>query len=106
MLIGYVRVFSQNQNPDLQTDALQRAGCEQLFVEKVTGSGKKARPEWESCQRALRQGDTLIVWRLDRLGRSLKDLVDIIQRRLHSLDFNNEHMFLNKAKRRVLSRTS
>ena len=80
MLIGYARVSSQDQNSDLQTDALQRAGCEQLFVEKVTGSGKKARPEWESCQRALRQGDTLIVWRLDRLGRSLKDLVDIIQR--------------------------
>ena len=80
MLIGYVRVSSQDQNPDLQTDALQRAGCEQLFVEKVTGSGKKARPEWEACQRVLRQGDTLIVWRLDRLGRSLKDLVDIIQK--------------------------
>ncbi len=80
MLIGYARVSSQDQNLDLQTDALQRAGCEQLFVEKVTGSGTKARPEWESCQHALRQGDTLIVWRLDRLGRSLKDLVDIIQR--------------------------
>ena len=80
MLIGYARVSSQDQNPDLQTDALQRAGCEQLFVETVTGSGKIARPEWGACQRALRQGDTLIVWRLDRLGRSLKDIVDIIQK--------------------------
>lgn len=79
MLIGYARVSSQDQNPDLQLDALTRAGCEQVFVEKVTGTGLKARPEWEACRRTLRKGDTLVVWRLDRLGRSLKDLVEIIQ---------------------------
>jgi len=79
MLIGYARVSSQDQNPDLQLDALKSAGCEQVFVEKVSGSGLKARPEWETCQRTLRKDDTLIVWRLDRLGRSLKDLVEIIQ---------------------------
>jgi len=78
MLIGYARVSSQDQNPDLQLDALNGAGCEQVFVEKVTGSGTKARPEWEVCRRTLRKGDTLVVWRLDRLGRSLKDLVAII----------------------------
>jgi DNA invertase Pin-like site-specific DNA recombinase len=50
-----------------------------LFVEKVTGSGLKTRSEWESCRRVLRKGDTLVVWRLDRLGRSLKDLVEIMQ---------------------------
>ncbi len=79
MLIGYARVSSQDQNPDLQLDALKKAGCEQVFVEKVSGSGVKTRPEWETCQRMLRKDDTLIVWRLDRLGRSLKDLVEIIQ---------------------------
>jgi len=79
MLIGYARVSSQDQNPDLQLDALHKAGCEQIFVEKVTGTGKKARPEWEACNRILRKDDTLVVWRLDRLGRSLKDLVEIMQ---------------------------
>jgi DNA invertase Pin-like site-specific DNA recombinase len=79
MLIGYARVSSQDQNPDLQLDALKSAGCEQVFVEKVTGTGLKVRPEWEACHRALRKDDTLIVWRLDRLGRSLKELVGIIQ---------------------------
>lgn len=79
MHIGYARVSSQDQNPDLQIDALKTAGCGQVFVEKVTGSGLKARPEWEACKRTLRKEDTLVVWRLDRLGRSLKDLVEIIQ---------------------------
>lgn len=78
MLIGYARVSSQDQSPDLQLDALKGAGCEQVFVEKVTGSGAKVRPEWDVCRRTLRKGDTLVVWRLDRLGRSLKDLVAII----------------------------
>lgn len=79
MLVGYARVSTQDQSPDLQLDALKNAGCEQLFVEKVTGTGLKARPEWEACHRTLRKDDTLVVWRLDRLGRSLKDLVGIIQ---------------------------
>lgn len=79
MLIGYARVSTQDQNPDLQLDALKAAGCEEVFVETVTGSGLKMRPEWDACSRTLRKEDTLIVWRLDRLGRSLKDLVGIIQ---------------------------
>ena len=79
MLVGYARVSTQEQNPALQLDALRAAGCDQLFVEKVTGSGLKARPEWEVCLRTLRRGDTLVVWRLDRLGRSLKDLVEIMK---------------------------
>ena len=79
MLIGYARVSTQDQNPEIQLDALRHAGCEEVFIEKVTGTGKKLRPEWESCSRMLRAGDTLVVWRLDRLGRSLKDLVGIIQ---------------------------
>ncbi len=79
MLVGYARVSTQDQTPDLQLDALKGAGCEEIFVEKVTGTGQKFRPELESCRLMLRTGDTLVVWRLDRLGRSLKDLVGIIE---------------------------
>lgn len=77
MHIGYARVSTQDQNPELQTDALKSAGCEQIFTDKLSGATRE-RPELESCIKTLRKGDTLIVWRLDRLGRSLKDLVEII----------------------------
>lgn len=78
MKIGYARVSTQDQRPELQLDALEKAGCEQIFQEKVSGAAKE-RPEWEACKRTLRAGDTLIVWRLDRLGRSLRNLVETIQ---------------------------
>lgn len=78
MIIGYARVSTQDQNPEYQVDALEKAGCEQIFQEKVTGKMKE-RPELSQCLRMLRKGDTLIVWKLDRLARSLKDLVEIIQ---------------------------
>lgn len=81
MLIGYARVSTQDQNPQLQLDALKAAGCEQVFQEKVTGK-LADRPELVACLRTLRKGDTLVVWKLDRLGRSLKNLVEII----HDLD--------------------
>jgi len=77
MRIGYARVSTQDQNPELQTDALRDAGCEELFQEKLSGKNAN-RPELEHCLRMLRKGDILVVWRLDRLGRSLKDLVEII----------------------------
>lgn len=77
MKIGYARVSTQEQRPELQLDALAAAGCEQVFEERVSGAAKQ-RPEWEACQRTLRAGDTLIVWRLDRLGRSLRNLVEIV----------------------------
>ncbi|MCF7976831.1 MAG: recombinase family protein [Chromatiaceae bacterium] len=77
MRIGYARVSTQDQNPALQLDALAGAGCEQVFHEKVSGR-IRARPELDACLRTLRKGDTLVVWRLDRLGRSLKDLVEIV----------------------------
>ena len=77
MIIGYARVSTHDQNLDSQLDALQKADCEQIFQEKITGKIKD-RPELISCLKALRKGDVLVVWKLDRLARSLKDLVEII----------------------------
>lgn len=77
--IGYARVSTDDQNLDLQRDALTKAGCTPIYEEKVSGKGTGAeRPEWVQCLKALRSGDTLVVWRLDRLGRSLSDLVRIV----------------------------
>lgn len=75
--IGYARVSTDDQNLDLQRDALHLAGVQSIYEETV--SGKTAcRPELGHCLKALRAGDTLVVWRLDRLGRSLTDLVHIV----------------------------
>lgn len=77
MRIGYGRVSTDDQHLDLQRDALRAAGCEAIYEEAA--SGKTAtRPELEQCLKALRTGDTLVVWRLDRLGRNLADLVRIV----------------------------
>lgn len=77
--IGYARVSTDDQNLDLQRDALALAGCSVVYEE--TMSGKSAdRPELGHCLKALRSADTLVVWRLDRLGRSLPDLVGIVSR--------------------------
>ena len=79
MLIGYARVSTQDQVLDLQTEALQKAGCERLFEDKI--SGRLAdRPGLTKALEMLREGDTLVVWKLDRLGRSVKNLVDQIGR--------------------------
>ena len=77
--IGYARVSTEDQNLDLQRDALTKAGCGSIYEEKASGKGAAGdRPEWTQCLKALRPGDTLVVWRLDRLGRSLPDLVGIV----------------------------
>jgi len=78
MIVGYARVSTQDQNAELQVDALEKSGCEQIFQEKITGKLRE-RPELSQCLRTLRAGDTLVVWKLDRLARSLKDLVEIVQ---------------------------
>lgn len=78
MIVGYARVSTQDQNPELQLDALRAAGCEQVFSEKASGA-LKDRPELTACLRTLRKGDSLVVWKLDRLARSLKDLVELMQ---------------------------
>ncbi|NNM69988.1 MAG: recombinase family protein [Gallionella sp.] len=75
--IGYARVSTDDQNLDLQRDALKNAGCSIIYEEKASGKTTD-RPEFEQCIKALRAGDTLVVWRLDRLGRSLPDLVQIV----------------------------
>lgn len=75
MLIGYARVSTHDQNLDLQRDALEAAGCERVIVDKMSGAAS-ARPGLAQVKDILRAGDTLVVWRLDRLGRSLRDLID------------------------------
>ena len=77
MLIGYARVSTQDQNLELQTEALTKAGCKKIFEDKVSGS-RTERPGLFKAQEALRDGDTLVVWKLDRLGRSVKHLVDLV----------------------------
>jgi DNA invertase Pin-like site-specific DNA recombinase len=79
MKIGYARVSSEDQNLDLQRDALKGAGCECFYEEKESG-GKIDRPELLRLFEVLRAGDTLVVWRLDRLGRSLKHLIETVER--------------------------
>ena len=74
MRIGYARVSTGEQKMDLQIDALEETGCERIYKEETSGAAK-SRPELEQCLESLRNGDTLVVWRLDRFGRSLKDLV-------------------------------
>ena len=77
MKIGYARVSTDDQNPDLQLAALKAAGCEKVYTDKATGANVK-RPELAKCLKALAAGDTLIVWKLDRLGRSLHDLIGLL----------------------------
>ena len=77
MRIGYARVSTQDQNLSLQLDALTGAGCKAIFQEKVSGKTKE-RPELIKCFQKLNSGDELVVWKLDRLGRSLKDLIELV----------------------------
>jgi DNA invertase Pin-like site-specific DNA recombinase len=77
MLIGYARVSTHEQNLTLQTDALKKAGCRKIFDDRVSRAGSE-RPGSKAALEYVREGDTLLVWRLDRLGRSLKDLIEII----------------------------
>lgn len=76
-LVGYARVSSAEQNLDLQHDALEAAGCAKVFQDKASGT-KEARPGLEEALAYLRPGDTFVVWRLDRLGRSLKHLIEVV----------------------------
>jgi DNA invertase Pin-like site-specific DNA recombinase len=77
MKIGYARVSTKEQKLSLQVDALEKAGCKTVFREKITGSTRK-RPQLEKMLGQLREGDVVVIWKLDRLGRSLKDLVQLV----------------------------
>lgn len=77
-VIGYARVSRIEQNLDLQVDALNEAGCQEIFTDKVTGA-KADRPGLTACLEALQEGDTLVVWRIDRLGRSMQHLVSVVE---------------------------
>lgn len=77
MLVGYARVSTQDQNPAMQLDALTAAGCERLFTEKASGA-QRDRPELAAALSFMRKGDSLVVWRLDRLARSLPQLIETV----------------------------
>jgi len=79
-LIGYARVSSNAQELQLQTDALLKAGVPKklIFIDKISGA-KAERPGLDNCLRELKEGDTLVVWRLDRLGRSVRHLIDLVE---------------------------
>jgi len=77
MLLGYARVSTGDQTLDLQTDALNAAGCDQVFKDIISGA-KADRPGLDDALRYVRSGDTLVVWRLDRLGRSLQHLIETV----------------------------
>lgn len=91
MKIGYARVSTQDQDLSLQLDALNAAGCGKIYKEKITGSTRE-RPELQKLLDQLREGDVVVIWKLDRLARSLKDLVNLVNEiqekggALHSLN--------------------
>jgi DNA invertase Pin-like site-specific DNA recombinase len=79
MKIGYARVSTDDQNTDLQLDALKRAGCGRIYTDKGQGGAKRSRPQLDKCLADLKPGDVLTVWKLDRLGRSLSHLVAVLE---------------------------
>ena len=76
-LVGYARVSTLDQKPGLQLDALKAAGCAKTFVEKASGV-KEERPQLQATLDYMREGDTLVVWKLDRLARSMKQLIETV----------------------------
>ncbi|WP_395698659.1 recombinase family protein [Methylocella sp.] len=78
MLIGYARTSTLDQTPQLQLDALAQAGCEKVFVEQASGA-QRDRPQLKAALEAARASDTLVVWKLDRLSRSLKQLIETVE---------------------------
>src|SRR3712207_1605507 len=77
-LVGYARVSTLDQNPQLQLDALKAAGCKKVFVEKASGT-KEERAQLRAALDYMRPGDTLVVWKLDRLARSVKQLIATVE---------------------------
>ena len=79
MRLGYARISTQDQDTQIQLEALKASGCEKIFQEKVSG-GRWDRPELHKLLEHLRKGDIVVVWKLDRLSRSLKDLLLILKK--------------------------
>lgn len=77
MKIGYARVSTKDQSLNLQIDALKKAGCKKIYSEHISGA-KSDRPKLQEMITHLREGDSVVVWKLDRLGRSLRDLVNLV----------------------------
>ena len=92
MKLGYARVSTQDQNLALQLDALKQVGCEKIYQEKVSGASTD-RPELNKLFALLREGDTIVIWKLDRLGRSLAHLIGLVteleQRHVGLLSLND-----------------
>jgi DNA invertase Pin-like site-specific DNA recombinase len=80
MMIGYARVSTREQETDLQLDALSRLGCDVVYQEKASGASQRGRPELARCLASLGRGDVLVVYKIDRIARSLFDLLDILRR--------------------------
>ena len=78
MFVGYARVSTQEQDPALQLDALNEMGCERIFTEKASGA-QRERPQLQAALDYMRKGDTLVVWKLDRLARSLNQLIETVE---------------------------
>lgn len=77
MDVGYVRVSRNEQNPEMQRNELEASGCERIFEERIS-SRKESRPQLEAALDYCREGDRLVVWKLDRLGRSIKELIELV----------------------------
>ena len=79
MKVGYARASTDDQKPALQTDALRKAGCKTLFTDKGISGAAIRRPQLDRCLKQLQRGDVLVVWKLDRLGRSLSNLLELAE---------------------------
>lgn len=79
MFVGYARVSTLDQNPEHQIEALRDVGCQKIFTEKISGA-KTTRPEYQAMLEYLREGDTLVVWKLSRLARSLTQIIETVKK--------------------------
>lgn len=97
MKFGYARVSTKDQDLSLQLDALKKEGCEVIFQEKTTGATKE-RPELQKLHSQIRKGDTIVIWKLDRLGRNLKDLVNLVgELQDKEVEFQSLNDYINTA---------
>jgi len=92
MKVGYARVSTQEQTLDLQVDALKQKGCQTIYTDKVSGV-KAVKPAFEKMMSFMREGDTVVIWKLDRLGRSTKDLIELVatleKRKINLISLND-----------------